>query len=159
MKLIDFAVHHGADLLPPISDERITEFESKTGLRLPHELRQFYREAGGTNGNGFTKWDWRIWPFDELTTLDNRLRTIPDIKYLHDHSACPDLRDYIAFCDVLIEAPLYAFCGRKSIERYSEVISLSGGNSPFLAGPIKTFTEFLEILSVHWDDIVLPDAK
>jgi hypothetical protein len=70
---------------------------------------------------------------------------------------CPDLCDYLAFIDALIEAPLYAVCANPKSPRYGEVISLAGDSNPFLAGPIKSFEEFLLILGEHWEDVVLPD--
>ena len=156
MKLLDFATAHDAVILQPIGEERIAAFEAKLGLILPAGLREFYAEAGGTKE--FTEWMWRIWPFDELVTLDQRLRTKPDIECLNGHTVCPDLCDYLAFIDALIEAPLYAVCANPRNPKYGEVISLAGDSkNPFLAGPIESFEDFLLILGKHWEDIVLPD--
>lgn len=155
MKLLEFAQSHGAELLPPVSSERICSFEEKHSLRLPAGLREFYLAAGGTKE--FTKWDWRIWPFDELTTIECRAGENPDIECLQGHGICPVLTDYWAFIDVLIEAPLYAVCANPSNPNHGEIISLAGDRSPFLAGPIKTFSEFETILAAHWDDLILPD--
>ena len=70
---------------------------------------------------------------------------------------CPDLCDYLAFIDALIEAPLYAVCANPKNQSYGEVISLAGDSNPFLAGPIENFEAFLLILGDHWEDVVLPD--
>ena len=155
MKLLDFAKSHDAEILHPIGDERIAAFEAERGLILPAGLREFYTEAGGTKE--FTDCMWRIWPFDELVTLDQKLRTQPDIECLTGHTGCPDLCDYLAFIDALIEAPIYAVCANPKNPRYGEVISLAGDANPFLAGPIESFEEFLLILGEHWADVVLPD--
>jgi hypothetical protein len=155
MKLLDFAKVHDAEILHPIGEERIAAFETERDLILPAGLREFYTEAGGTNE--FTECIWRIWPFDELATLDQKVRTQPDIEFLNGHTVCPDLCDYLAFIDALIEAPLYAVCANPKNPRYGEVISLAGDSNPFLAGPIQSFEEFLLILGEHWEDVVLPD--
>ncbi len=155
MKLLDFAIAHDAEILQPIGEERIVAFEAELGLILPVGLREFYTEAGGTKD--FTECIWRIWPFEELATLDQKLRTQPDIECLNGHSECPVLSDYLAFIDALIEAPLYAVCANPRNPKYGEVISLAGDSKPFLAGPIESFEEFLLILGAHWEDVVLPD--
>lgn len=156
MKLIDFAQAHGAALLPPVSEEQISQFEVQRRLKIPPELRNFYLAAGGTNE--FTKWSWRIWPFDELITIESRAGINPDISCLNGYDACPILSDYLAFIDVLIEAPLYAVCANPVNPKFGEVISLSGDDKPFLAGPIKTLSDFEHILSIHWDDCLPPDT-
>jgi hypothetical protein len=145
MKLLDFARSHDAEILHPIGEERIAAFEEERDLILPAGLREFYTEAGGTKE--FTECSWRIWPFDELVTLDQKLRTQPDIEFLNGHTVCPDLCDYLAFIEALIEAPLYAVCANPKNPRYGEVISLAGDSNPFLAGPIESLEEFLLILS------------
>ena len=156
MKLLDFAKAHDAELLPPVSEDQILLFEAERGLRIPPGLREFYSAAGGTND--FTKWSWRIWPFEELATIESRAGESPNIDHLSGHENCPVLADYLAFIDVLIEAPLYAVCANPANPRYGEVISLAGDNEPFLDGPIATFAEFEAILARHWDDIVLPNT-
>jgi len=85
MKLLDFAQNHGAELLPPVSVEQISRFESDHNFRIPEGLRNFYLAAGGTKE--FTKWDWRIWPFDELTTIESRAGENPNIECLQGHDA------------------------------------------------------------------------
>jgi hypothetical protein len=156
MHLLDFAVTHEAELLPPIGMERITAFEVEKGFILPDGLREFYLRAGGTNE--FTDSVWRIWPFEELTTLDHKVTGTPDLQCLQGFSSCPDLADYVAFIDTLIEAPVYAVCANPRNPRWGEVIGLSGDSEPFLVGPIKTFEEFLLILVRHWNDGPLPDT-
>ena len=154
MNLIDFAKEHNAELFPPIGEDQITAFETERGLILPKELREFYLTVNGPKE--FTEWIWRIWQFDELTTLDRRIREAPDIECLIGYSSCPELSDDVAFIDMLIELPLYAVCANPKNPKYGEVISFSGGSKPFLAGPIQTFDEFLFILERHWDDGLLP---
>lgn len=154
MRLLDFATAHDAEILHSIEEGRIVAFETERGLVLPAGLREFYAKAGGTKA--FTECLWRIWPFDELTTLDRKFRTQPDIACLVGHTVCPELSDYLAFIDVLIEAPLYAVCANPRNPRYGEVLSLAGDSEPFLAGPFGSFEEFLLILEKNWEDVVLP---
>ncbi len=142
-------------MLPPISEDRIAEFEAAKRLRLPAPLRKFYLQAGGTGD--FTKWSWRIWPFEELVAIESRSGDSPDIKYLDGHDSCPDLGGYLAFIDVLVEAPLYAVCADLSSPRYGEVIALMGDDEPFLSGPIESMEAFELILAQHWDECILPD--
>jgi len=156
MKLIEFAIEKGAELLSPVDESSIAAFENRHELRLPESLRDFYINAGGTEE--FTDWLWRIWPFSELTTLDKRIKKEPNIEYLDGHFKCPDLKDYIPFMDALIEAPLYAVCANEKNSKFSEVISLAGDSNPFLAGPIVTFDEFVLILEQHWEDVILPNS-
>jgi len=142
-------------MLPAISEERLARFEAQNNLKLPRPLREFYLKAGGTGD--FTRWSWRIWPFEELVTIESRAGSNPDIAFLHGHECCPLLSDYLAFADVLIEAPLYAVCANPSNPRYGEIVSLAGDAEPFLSGPIDSMEEFELILARHWDDCVLPD--
>ncbi|MEO5712914.1 MAG: SMI1/KNR4 family protein [Luteolibacter sp.] len=155
MKLFDIASHHGADMLPAISEDRLAGFEALNHLKLPPPLREFYLKAGGTGD--FTEWSWRIWPFEELVTIESRAGSCPDLKCIVGHDSCPILGDYLAFIDVLIEAPLYAVCANPSNSRYGEVIALSGDDKPFLFGPIASMEEFELIFALHWNDILLPD--
>lgn len=157
MKLLDFAIAHGAELLPAIRESCIEEFETERGLKLPPGLRDFYLAAGGTGD--FTQWSWRIWPFEELTTIESRAGSNPDLECLEGYDSCPVLSDYIAFMDVLIEAPLYAVCANPGNRRFGEIVSLAGDGKPFLTGPIRSFGEFEIILTQHWDDVVLPNAQ
>jgi hypothetical protein len=150
MSLLDFAREHGAVLHQPISPTRIASFEHASGLELPDALREFYTNCGGTDE--FTDCVWRIWPFDELTTLDHRVRTEPDLNCLSGYGESPVLADYLAFIDALIEAPIYAVCARRENSRYGEVISLAGDSKPFLVGPIKSIEKFIQILQCHWKD-------
>ncbi|MFT4176316.1 MAG: SMI1/KNR4 family protein [Luteolibacter sp.] len=156
MSLFDFARTHDAEFLPPVPEEQILRFEVEHGLKLPPELRRFYLAAGGTNE--FTEWSWRIWPFEELVTIESRAGASPDIECLSGYENCPALCDYLAFIDVLIEAPLYAVCANPANSKFGEVISLAGDNQPFLTGPIKTLSDFVSILTNHWNDVVLPDV-
>ncbi len=156
MKLIDFARTHGAELLPPVPEEQILQFEAQRRLKIPSELRSFYLAAGGTRK--FTELGWKIWPFEELTTIESRAGTNPDIECLSGYETSPTLSDYLAFIDVLIEAPLYAVCANPASCKFGEVISLAGDNKPFLAGPIKALSDFESILATHWNDVVLPDT-
>ena len=155
MKLLDFAKTHKANLLPPVSEHQISQFEQDHGLKIPPRLRIFYLAAGGTEE--FTEWSWRICPFDELETIESRAGKSPDIKFLDGYDTCPPLKDYIGFMDVLIEAPLYAVCANPSNSRYGEVISLAGDSNPFLAGTIESVELFESILALHWEDIILPN--
>ena len=155
MNLFAIATHHGAEILPAVSEERLARFETDNNLKLPRPLREFYLEAGGTGD--FTAWSWRIWPFEELVTIESRAGSNPDLVCLRGHDSCPVLSDYLAFVDVLIEAPLYAVCANPSNPRYGEIIALAGDAEPFLSGPIASMEEFELILAQHWDDCVLPD--
>ena len=118
MKILDFAKAHGAELLPPVSEEHICMFEANLNLRMPPGLRAFYLEAGGTNE--FTRWGWRIWPFDELAILESGAGKTPDIECLDGYESGPPLSDYLAFIDVMIAAPLYAVCANPVNPRFGE---------------------------------------
>lgn len=51
----------------------------------------------------------RIWPFNEISILDQKLSTLLDIECLSGHAVYPDLRKYLANIDVLVR--IMAACG------------------------------------------------
>ena len=151
MTLYDFAVMHGAELLPPVGEERMRGFELAHGLTIPPGLRDFYSRAGGTLE--FLGCIWRIWPFEEATTLDRKIRDPLDVKFLSGDATCPVLSDYIAFMDALMEAPVFAVCANPQNPAYGEVISLSGDDEQWLDGPMKSWDGFLLNLGLQWDGV------
>jgi hypothetical protein len=157
MSLLHFAREHGAVLLDPVPEEVIAEFEERTGLAIPPGLRSFYLACGGTRE--FTDSFWRIWEFGYLAPVSEYVRCEESIEFPSDAER-PPLRDYLAFCDVLIHLPIYAVCANPHNENYGRMISLMGDQDDqyqCLAGPTCHFDDFVESLKVDWEGEVFPD--
>lgn len=149
MSLYDFAREHGGNLLEPISEETIAGFEQRSGFKLPSSLRSFYLKCGGTDE--FTNTIWRIWPFDEIAPLSHFVRGVPEFYCLPGYGESFPFGDYLAFCDALIQLPIYAVCANPLSADYGRVISLAGDNEQWLSGPTMLLDAFIEALKLEWE--------
>ena len=122
-------------LLPPATELEIREFERRQGVRLPDDLRDYYRAANGfappddQDQNGFC-----FWP---LT------RVCPVATFGSGDWSSADTKDCFLFADYLILCWAYAF--RLTASSSSTPVCIVGtadGHPRWIA---RDFREFVEL--------------
>ena len=118
----------GAKLNAPASDDLIEKIEAQYQIRIPSGVRELYKEANGANGE-FGKWTWLFWPIDsEKITLSDYFKR-PGKYKIADREIDP--RKYLRFFDVLIDAPLYAYCADPESKYFGEVLGVQSDDGTF----------------------------
>ena len=85
---------HGYGPRPGATDDEIAAFESRHGLRLPDDLREYFRQVNGT----------AEYPDDLLTNF----LSLVDVKPITDRLSENDVARYFVFADQMISAPDFA---------------------------------------------------
>ena len=86
-----------------LSNADIDAEEKRFGGRLPDILREWYREANGFEGEAGEAM-WSFPPMSRWRTIERELKIIREAG----RSEEADGRDYVIFCDAMIDLPSYA---------------------------------------------------
>jgi hypothetical protein len=138
-------IHVGADLRAPVPKHYLSELEFGGGVLLPEAVRALYERADGVNG----EFGEGAWVFSPITSKDIALSDYFTKQRRYVVEGRPiNPRRYLRFFDVLIDAPLYAYCADTESKFYGEVIGIyaDGGNfDAFVAA--ESVTQFLSRLA------------
>ena len=153
-KTIEMLKDVGAKLNAPASDDLIRKIEAQYQIRIPPGARELYKEANGANGE-FGKWTWLFWAIDseEIRLSDYFKR--PREYEMEDRKIDP--QKYLRFFDVLIDAPLYAYCADPESQYFGEVLGIQSDDGKFdafvSATSVPTFLSLL--VQSRADDTIL----
>lgn len=112
---------YGAKLNAPAFDDLIDKIEAQYQIRLPPDAREIYKEANGADGE-FGNWMWQFWPIDSAEIrLSDYFKREREYK-IEDRKIDP--QKYLRFFDVLIDAPLYAYCADPESKYFGEVLGI-----------------------------------
>ena len=111
------------------SESDLEAFEQNNGVRLPADLRKYFLELNGTDGDGDAQ-IFRFWPLGEIRRVDRK-----DFALL-------DADSYFLFADYLMESWYYAIYLGNDPFFQNRVILTGFPRNPVVA---QTFSEFLEL--------------
>lgn len=134
----------GACLRAPASEDTVRAIEARYGLSIPSGARELYLEANGADGE-FGNWSWNFWPIDsEKLRLSDYFRS-PRSYEVAGRKINPS--KYLRFFDVLIDAPLYAYCADAGLAHFGEVLAIYSDDGTFDAEVCAhSVTAFLEVV-------------
>lgn len=129
----------GVSIEEGLSEKEILEFENRNGIRMPDEMRNFYRLMDGMN-QGEADDDWiSFWPLSQVSTIPEKLshfRGIPD--YGEIEAILPEAAKYFVFADHSIWLHVYAVKLSKLSET-SEVVWICGKHFKPIAASFGDF--------------------
>jgi len=118
----------GAKLYAPATDDLLGKIEAKYQIRIPPGARELYKEANGANGE-FGNGIWLFWPIDsEEIRLSDYFKRPREYKI---ETRSIDPLKYLRFFDVLIDAPLYAYCADPESKYFGEVLGIQSDDGKF----------------------------
>jgi hypothetical protein len=85
---------------PGVDAAKIAMFESRYGIRLPADMREYFATVNGTGDHFDEEFFFRFWPFEDLILVEEHS---PEVT-----AAFPESTGYFFFFDHSIEIFLYA---------------------------------------------------
>jgi hypothetical protein len=85
---------------PGVEPEVIAKFETRYGVKLPADLREFYLAVNGMGDDYDEKGFFRFWPIEQVTPI---AEYAPEVVATHPESA-----EYFCFFDHSIDLFMYA---------------------------------------------------
>lgn len=139
--LVDFLRSEGTECGTGVDVTRLSDYEAVNKVTLPDDVRAYFLEVNGTNGD-YACGIIRFWSLDEFATLEQVIGASGSraavIQSAYDGST-GKRGDYFVFADHMHEAQLYAIRLRPESEP-NQVVVLDGGEPVVVAG---SFTDFI----------------
>lgn len=123
--------------------------EATLESRFPDGVRDFYRCCDGVE-DATAEWIWDFFSLQRMIerTLDRREN---ESLLLYEGERLP-YRSLVCFCDVLIDAPTYLFCGNLDSSNYGRFYADQGKTGWLVA---DSYEEFVAVFLLHHGDILL----
>jgi SMI1 / KNR4 family (SUKH-1) len=138
-----------ASLLPPPSEEEVTNAEKALESRFPDGIREFYRCCNGVKETT----DDLNWDFYSLERMIDRTRAYREQDSLIvDSGEIVPFKDLVCFCDVLIELNTYHFCGNPKSRNYGKFYGSTQNLGWFVA---ETYEAFVQVFLQQHKDLIL----
>ena len=138
-----------ASLLPPLSEEVVTDAEKALDSRFPNGIREFYRCWNGVKETT----DDLNWDFYSLERMIDRTRVYREQDPLIlDAGEVLSFNDLVCFCDVLIELNSYHFCGNPMSSNFGKFYGSTQELGWFVA---NNYEEFVQVFLQQNGDTVL----
>jgi hypothetical protein len=144
-KLIDLK----ASLLPPPSEEEVTDAEKAMGSKFPNGIRDFYRFSNGLQKT--TTDDY--WDFYSVEKIIDRTWAYRERESLVlDGGETVAFCDLVCFCDVAIELNSYLFCGNPQSSNFGKFYGITQNLGWIVA---DSYEEFVQIFLRKNEDLIL----
>lgn len=141
-RLKDFLLSTGTKCGHGTTESRLIEFERMCRVKIPHDLRSYFRELNGTAGD-YAFGIVRFWSIDECKSVESELASKRQHRALI-HSAYQQPvqhgEDYFIIADCMHEVQLYAI-DLSSAGALNQVIVLDGGPPRDVA---TSFSDYVE---------------
>jgi len=147
--LLEKLIALGATLRPPATGMEIAECERTLRCEFPDAVRDFYRRCDGV-GDATADWIWDFFSLERAIERTVGGRSEPTLAI--DDGAKLRYADLVCFCDVLIDAPTYLFCGNRAHERFCSFFADLGGDGWFVA---KSYDDFVHVFIAENDSVLL----
>jgi hypothetical protein len=132
----------GVQVRAGLPDQVIADFEHRYAVRLPEDVRQFYRLMDGMETNDSDDvWNC-FWPLSKVGTVPEKLadwRGMPD--YGGIERSLPDASSYFVFADHSIMLTVYAFRLTADLANPAPVVWIGPGDTWYQMAP--SFREFM----------------
>jgi len=138
-----------ATLLPPPSEEDVSNAEKALDSRFPNGIREFYRCCNGVKETT----DDLNWDFYSLERMRDRTRFYreQDSLVLYDGEILP-FKDLVCFCDVAIELNSYLFCGNPQSSNFGKFYGNTQNLGWFVA---NSYEDFVQVFLEKHEDLIL----
>lgn len=155
--LVDKLVGLGATLRKPASPGKVVATERKLQCRFPAGVCHFYTTCDGVSDPTA---DW-IWDFFSLDVVVERTNEPRKLEYLAmDDGKRVPYHTLVAFCDVMIDAPTYLFCGDPSSDHFGHFYADYGDQGYNGWKVADSYEKFVELFVANCDDIhLLPEEE
>ena len=138
-----------ASLLPPPSEEEVTDAEKELGSRFPDGIREFYRCSNGVQET--TPDD--NWDFYSLAKMIDRTAAYRNQDSLVlDGGEIVPFKDLVCFSDVAIELNTYLFCGNPQSSNFGKFYGNTQDLGWFVA---DSYEEFVQIFLQEHEGLIL----
>ena len=140
----------GAILRPPTTPSSIADVQRRLGCSFPQGVSEFYNSCDGTIG-ATTE---HLWDFFSLEQVLDRTQTrrAAFTQFTTYDGEIIHFGDLLCFCDVLIDAPTYMFCGNPDDRRFGFFYADQGGQGWFVA---DSFDAFVQVFVAENSEILL----
>ena len=143
-RLVERWAEQGIRPVGGVSEEELAAFEARRGVRIPADLRAYFRHVGGVLVNGETAaldHDLiRFWPLDEVSTLREAW------------VAAPDAERWFVIADYAMWT--WAYVVRMGAEGATVAVSLGGAE---LRPVADSFEQFVELYLRRDPLVISPD--
>ena len=123
-----------------VESSRVSAFEKRNGISLPEDLRSYFLDLNGTEGD-YAHGIIRFWSLDECVTVANEIQSAGSraalIQSAYDQPSA-EMNNYFIFADHLHESQLYAIRLRPETEPNSVVV-LDGSQPAEVAASFSDF--------------------
>jgi hypothetical protein len=125
-------------ILRGVDDITIQNFESKYGVKLPEDMREYFSTVNGMGGHYDEEWFFRLWPIEELQPVKEYAPKFAD-KF-------PQSANYFLFFDHSVDLTMCAIGLSYSAATQTPIFEVCDfEQDPRFRYLCKSFTEFVEM--------------
>ena len=138
-KMIERWQSQSIPISPGVNQSELAVFESRYGVRLPADMREFFTTINGMGDFFDEEYFFRFWPLDQMRSVDEYQADII--------AAVPASKGYYVFFDHSIEIFLYAIRLSESAAAPTPVAIVYPGArdfTPSFEAVFDSFTKFIE---------------
>jgi SMI1 / KNR4 family (SUKH-1) len=150
-RLRDELIRLGATPNPPATAAMIADSEQRLGIRFPPAIAEFYRVCDGLSAPT-SEWTWDFFPLERVERLSDYRRHAYDQLALYNSTHKVRTASLITFCDVMIDAPTYAYCIDESTDTFGCFFADQGGDGWRVS---DSFSQFVDVFLAQNDDLLL----
>ena len=134
-----------ATWLPPPSVREVSDTEITLEARFPKGILEFYQFSNGVKENT-QELDWHFYSLEHMINRTTAYRKQHSI-ILYEGEVLP-YRDFVCFCDVLIELNIYVFCGNPESVNFGKFYGIQEDihdNKSYGWLVANTYEEFIQV--------------
>lgn len=139
-----------ATLRPAPSAEAVAKAEETLQSRFPAGVRDFYRCCDGVE-DATAEWIWDFFSLERMIERTFDRRELECLR-LYGGEGLP-YRSLVCFCDVLIDAPTYLFCGDSNSSDFGRFYADQGSDNGWLVA--GSYEEFVQVFLQKHGEILL----
>ena len=129
----------------------LQDAEQRIGFRFPPDISNFYRLCNGLEVPT-SNWMWNFPPIECVTTLFEYCCHSHGQLALYGSNAEVLTHSLVVFCDVLIDAPIYAYCADDRSEWFGHFFADQGGTGWHVA---DSFFDFVNVFVDESEEVLL----
>jgi hypothetical protein len=148
-KLLAKLLELRATLRAAPSSEAVAKAETTLESRFPDGVRDFYRCCDGVE-DATAEWIWDFFSLQRM--IERTLERRENESLLLNKGERLPYRNLVCFCDVLIDAPTYLFCGDRDSRNYGRFYADQGQTGWLVAG---SYGDFVDVFLLHHSDVLL----
>ena len=143
-RLKEYLVSQGVPCDAGVSERRIAQFESRTGVRVPPEVRDYFTTMDGSAG-AYADGLIRFWGLDEVKSVAEEIPgdapSSAAVIQAFYRVPIEGADHYFVFADAMHEAQLYAIHLSSTTGEDNEIVLLDGSAPIPVANSLSQFIE------------------